>query len=54
MVGISFRRCDQLKPDVLWGVLGKLVQSNARFGLADRLEMDLDHVRMPAGNGKRA
>ena len=51
---ISFRRRDQLKPDVVWGVLGKVVQSNARFGLSDRLEVHLDHVRKPAGNGKRA
>ena len=33
-------------------VLGKVDQSNARFGLADRLEVHLDHVRMPAGNGR--
>jgi len=32
-------------------VLGKVIQSNAKFGLADRLEVHLDHVRMPAGNG---
>ena len=31
MVGISFRRHDLLKPDVVWVVLGKVVQSNARF-----------------------
>ena len=54
VVGISFRRHDQLKPDVLWGVLGKVVESNARFGLSDRLEIHLDHIRMPAGNGKTA
>ena len=35
-------------------MLRKLIQSNVRFGLTDRLEMHLDHVRMPAGNGKRA
>ena len=52
VVGISFRRHDQLKPDVVWGVLGKVFQSNARFGLSDRLEVRLDHVRMPAGNGR--
>ena len=39
---------------MVWGVLGNVVQSNARFGLSDRLEVHLDHVRMPAGNGKRA
>ena len=31
VVGMSFRRRDQLKPDVAWGVLGKVVQSNARL-----------------------
>ena len=36
----------------MWGVLGKVVQSNARFGLNDRLEVRLDHVRMPVGNGR--
>ena len=54
VVGISFRRRDQLNPDVVWGVLGNFVQSNARFGLCDRLEVHLDHVRMPAGNGRTA
>jgi len=51
-VDISFRRRDQLKPDVVWGVLGKVVQSNARFGLWDRLDVHLDHVRMPVGSGR--
>ena len=54
VVSISFRRRDQLKPDVVWGVLGKVVQSNARFGLCERLEVNLDHGRMPVGNGKTA
>jgi hypothetical protein len=27
-VGISIRRRDQLKPDVVWEVLGKVIQSN--------------------------
>ena len=52
LVGISLRRRDQLKPDVVWSVLGKVIQSNARFGLTDRLEVHLDHVRMPVGNGR--
>jgi len=51
VVGISLRRRDHLKPDVVWAVLGKAIQSNARFGLRDYLEVHLDHVRMPAGNG---
>ena len=37
---------------MVWGVLAKVIQSNARFGLTDRLEVHLDHVRMPAGNGR--
>ena len=54
LVGFSFRHRDQLKPDVVWSVLGKVVKRNARFGLSDRLEVHLDHVRMPAGHGKTA
>jgi len=50
VVVISFRRLDQLNPDVAWDVLGKFVQSNAMFGLIVVL---LDHARLPAGNGKR-
>lgn len=54
MVGISFRRRGQLKPDVGWNLLRKFVQSNARFDLSDRLEVYLDYVRTPAGNGRPA
>jgi len=54
VVGISLRRRDQLKTDVVWAVLGKVIQSNARFGLSDRLKVHLDHVKMPIVNGKRA
>ena len=54
VVCISLPRRDQLKPDVVWAVLGKVIQSNARFGLSDHLEMHLDHVRMPVGKGKLA
>lgn len=28
-----------------------MIQSNATFGLSDRLEVNLNHVRMPPGNG---
>jgi hypothetical protein len=47
VVGISLRRRDQLKPDVVWSFLGKVIQSNTRFALSDRLEDHFDHVRMP-------
>jgi hypothetical protein len=52
VVGVSLRRGDQLKPYVVWSVLGKVIHSNARFALSDRLEVHLDHVRMPVGNGR--
>ena len=52
--GISFRRRDQLQPDLFCEILSKVIQSNARFGLTDRLEVHLCHVRMPAGNAKRS
>lgn len=35
-------------------MLGKVIQSNSRFGLTDCLEVHLDHVKMPAGNGKKS
>ena len=36
----------------MWSVvvLRKVIQSNARFGLSDRLEVYLDHVRISSGN----
>jgi len=52
VVGISLRRPDQFKHAIVRGVLGKVIQSNARFGLSDCLEVHLEHVRMPAGNGR--
>ena len=52
VVGNSLRRNDQLKPDMACGVLGKVIQSNAWFGLAERLELHLDHVRMSASNDR--
>jgi len=51
VVGFSLLRRDLLKTDVVWSVLGKVIQSNARFALTDRLEVHLDRVMMPAGNG---
>jgi hypothetical protein len=54
VVDISFRCHDQLKPDVVWGMLGKVVHSNSRFRFSDRLEVHLEHVRKPAGNGRTA
>ena len=52
LVDISFRHRDQLKHDVVWGVLGMVVQKNSRLGLSDRLEVHLDIVRMSASNSR--
>jgi len=52
VVGICLRRCDQLKLDVVWAVLRKVIRTNARFCLSDRLEIHQDHVSVPDGNGR--
>ena len=52
VVGGSLRHRDQIKPDVVWDLLVKVIQCNATFGLTDSLEFHLDHVGMPTSNGK--
>jgi len=51
VIGISLRHCEQLIPQVVWDLFGKVTQSNSRFCLSDHLEVLLDHVSMPADNG---
>jgi hypothetical protein len=51
VLSVSLRRREQFKPHVVWDVLGKVIQSNARFALIDRLEVHLDHVSLPIGKG---
>jgi hypothetical protein len=36
-IGISFRRRDQITPDVIWSVFGKVVQSDATVNALDKL-----------------
>jgi hypothetical protein len=50
-LGISFRRRDQITPDEIWSVFGKVVQSSARFNALDKLIMTAHNVKMPIGNG---
>jgi hypothetical protein len=45
-IGISFRRRDQITPDVIWSVLGKVVQSNARLNALVKLVMTVHYVKM--------
>jgi hypothetical protein len=52
LVSGNLRRRDQIKPDVVSDVLVKVIQCNATVGLTDRLEVNLDHLRMPTSNGK--
>jgi len=35
-----------------WDVVQKVIQSNARIALTYYLELHLDHVMMPLGNGR--
>ena len=37
---------------MVWGVLGKAFQGNARFRLTERIEVHFYHVRMPTGSGR--
>jgi len=53
-IGISFRRKDQITPDVIWSVLGKVAQSNARFNVLDKLVLTVQSVKMPIGHGRIA
>jgi hypothetical protein len=50
-IGLSFRRRNQLTPDVIWSVFGKIAQSNARFNGLDKLVLNIHYVKMPIGNG---
>jgi hypothetical protein len=50
-VGIRFRRKDQLSAEAIWALFEKVVQSNARFEILDKLMIKLNAVRMPSGSG---
>jgi hypothetical protein len=50
-IGISFRRKDQITPDVIWSVFGTVAQSNARFNALNKLVMTVHSVKMPIGHG---
>jgi hypothetical protein len=53
-IGLSFRRKDQITPNVIWSVFGKVAQSNARFNALDKLVMKVHSVKMPIGHGRIA
>ena len=51
VIGISFRKKNQIRGDVIWSVFEKVAQSNARFNTLDKLVMTVHSVRMPIGHG---
>jgi hypothetical protein len=53
VIGLSFRRRDQLSADVIWSVFEKVSQSNSAFKALDRLVVTVHSVRMPVGFGRR-
>jgi len=50
-IGISFRRKVQLSEAVIWSVISKVAQSNARYNAMDRLIVVILSVKMPVGFG---
>jgi hypothetical protein len=52
-IGFSFRRRDQLSPEVIWRLFEKVVQSNSRFNALDPQSITLHYVKMPIGFGKK-
>jgi hypothetical protein len=54
VIGISFRRKDQIMGDVIWSVFEKVAQSNARFNALDKLVVTVHSVKMPIGHGRNA
>lgn len=51
---ISFRRFDQYSPKVILGALDNVLQSNTNFLLDDTLIVNVDHVRVPIGCGRKS
>ena len=52
-IGISYRRKDQLSVNLITSVLENVIQSNAVFAALDNLEIEINVVRLPSGNGKK-
>ena len=48
-IGISFRRKDQLSTDVILNVWQKVTHSTSRFNALDKLVLEVQSVKMPAG-----
>jgi hypothetical protein len=53
-IGFSFRRKDQLSPEVIWRLFEKVAQSNSRFKVLDPLSITVHYVKTPVGFGWKA
>jgi hypothetical protein len=54
LIGFSFRRWDQLSPEVIWRFFEKVAKSNPRFKALDPLSITLHYVKMRVRFGKNA
>ena len=52
VIGLSFRRKDQISADVILSVWEKVTQSNSRFNALDTLVLQVHSVKMPVGFGR--
>jgi hypothetical protein len=48
----SFRRRDELSPEVIWRLFEKVAQSNSRFNALNPLSITVHYVKMPIETGK--
>jgi len=52
LIGIRFRRKDQLSGDVIWSVFERVAQSNSRFKALDTIVINVHSVKMPVRFGR--
>jgi hypothetical protein len=51
-IGFSFRRRNQLSPEVVWRLFEKVAQSNFKFNAMDPLSITVHYVKIPVGFGE--
>lgn len=49
----SFRRFDQYNPEMILSGLENVIQSNSKLFLENNLSVNVDHVKIPLGFGRR-
>jgi hypothetical protein len=53
-IGISFRKKVQITGDVIWSVIEKVAQSNAKFNALDKSVLTVRSVKMSIHHGRNA